>query len=402
MAVSDQKLLPSSNVVVQTVDMGLSVLAQSQTSRILRVLDPGHEFALLAAEQYARLYTALLDFTIGVIDAADGSLTGPEGGFVPGNGITSGDPALAAGVVDPKKVKNSAFGYAIAGVEYSKAAGETSVALPATDVATTKFGIIMFQINAAGTISGKVPGANQTYASSALALAAIPAVDSGHIRIGYVIVEAAGATWTAGTDAFSAATAAVFTDGANPIVFSTPERFYRIGDGVYYKAAGFAQAFSAAHVITALKWGVILVQIDAAGTISTKVPASPQAYDSFAEALAAKPALTAANIELGYIIINAGAANWDANTDDLTPGSGLAAVYFVEPEDIKAIAISGFSPVAHESVYSDDPEWVPSHGLKGALIFVAYTSDGAMVVTDAFLRVRYRPVPLNGESGASS
>ena len=105
---------------------------------------------------------------------------------------------------------------------------------------------------------------------------------------------------------------------------------YFISGVAYVKAATTALQFTAAHTVTALKHGVVLVQINAAKTISTKVVASPQAYDSAALALAAKPAPDAGNVEIGYITIEADAGNWVANTDDLTNAGDLTAATFVD------------------------------------------------------------------------
>lgn len=115
----------------------------------------------------------------------------------------------------------------------------------------------------------------------------------------------------------------------------TPEEFKTTATAVFAingvagtKAAATGLTFSAAHVVTASKFGVILVQVNAAGTISTKVPASPQAYDTAAAALAALPEPDAGKVALGYIAIAAKAATWTANTDDLTNGSDLTTATF--------------------------------------------------------------------------
>lgn len=120
---------------------------------------------------------------------------------------------------------------------------------------------------------------------------------------------------------------------------AVPEKFqvalsrYRVG-GVYVeKAAETAILFSAAHPVTASKFGVILVQTTNAGVISTKIPGATQttaqAYNSAPLALAALPAADAGKLAIGYIPIAAKAALWTANTDDLTNGSDLTTAGFV-------------------------------------------------------------------------
>lgn len=119
---------------------------------------------------------------------------------------------------------------------------------------------------------------------------------------------------------------------------AVPEKFktlytarYRIGTTNYTKAATTGLTFSSAHVVNASKFGIILVQINATGDISTKVPVSPQVYTSAAAALAAKPSPDADNIELGYLeIANSAGGAWTANTDDLTDGSDLTTATFTD------------------------------------------------------------------------
>lgn len=111
---------------------------------------------------------------------------------------------------------------------------------------------------------------------------------------------------------------------------TTTTAAYKIGGAQYTKAATDNLTFTAAHVVTATLWGIILIQINAAGTVSTKVPAATQAYASQALALAALPQADANNVALGYIIINADSGDWTANTDDMTNGSDLTTATFTD------------------------------------------------------------------------
>ena len=118
-------------------------------------------------------------------------------------------------------------------------------------------------------------------------------------------------------------------------IHSTPEQFvigaatsFRLSGAYFAKAATTALTFSSGHVVTASLYGIILVQINAAGTVSTKAPASPQAYASAAAALAALPTPDSGNVALGYIAIQNNAGDWTANTDDLTNGSDLTTASF--------------------------------------------------------------------------
>lgn len=96
------------------------------------------------------------------------------------------------------------------------------------------------------------------------------------------------------------------------------------------KAAETAVVFTAAHVVSATKFGVILIQRTPAGVTSTKVPGATQAYNTAPLALAALPTADAGNVAIGYIAIAAGAADWTANTDDLTNASDLTTATFVD------------------------------------------------------------------------
>ncbi len=139
-------------------------------------------------------------------------------------------------------------------------------------------------------------------------------------------------------------------------VGSTAERvanalfYYRIADANYSKAANAAgSVFSDAHVVSATKFGVVLVYINAAGTVITKVPLATQAYASAAAAHTAASAFDVINrtsdlCYLGRILINADAGAWTANTDDLTDGSDLTTATFIsETSSFYDLATKTFS-----------------------------------------------------------
>ena len=120
---------------------------------------------------------------------------------------------------------------------------------------------------------------------------------------------------------------------ATPEKFKTTLRFVgRLNGETFGKAATTALTFSAAHVVTASKFGIVLVQITPAGVISTKVPGATQttamAYNTAALALAALPAVDTGNVAMGYIAIANNAGDWTANTDDLTAASDVTTATF--------------------------------------------------------------------------
>lgn len=99
------------------------------------------------------------------------------------------------------------------------------------------------------------------------------------------------------------------------------------------KSAETGIAFTAAHTIgdgTGQDWGAILVQVDGAGTISTKVVGNAQNYATEEEAIDAMPGPDADNVAVGYITIQTTSNNvWTANTDDLDTGhANVAAINF--------------------------------------------------------------------------
>jgi hypothetical protein len=116
------------------------------------------------------------------------------------------------------------------------------------------------------------------------------------------------------------------------LITAAPEKFkttttaiYTISGVAYAKVAADNIVFSAADTVNTAGaagtfWGIWLVQVDAAGTVTTKSPAANQVYTSEALAIAALPAVTALNVALGYITVNSNDTDaWIANTDDLTP-----------------------------------------------------------------------------------
>lgn len=116
-----------------------------------------------------------------------------------------------------------------------------------------------------------------------------------------------------------------------PEQFKTTNRFVgRLNGETFGKAAATGISFTASHVVTASKYGCVLVQVTPTGTISTKVVASPQAYNSAAAALAALPAADSGKVAMGYIAIANNAGDWTGNTDDLTAASDVTSATFVD------------------------------------------------------------------------
>ncbi len=107
--------------------------------------------------------------------------------------------------------------------------------------------------------------------------------------------------------------------------------FVGVVDGQQFAVALDATiAFTGAHTITALKFGVVVIQVTPAGVVTSIVASATQAYDTAAEALDAAPTADAGNVVMGHIAIEADAGDWVAQTDDLTDASDLTTAAFVQ------------------------------------------------------------------------
>lgn len=118
------------------------------------------------------------------------------------------DTATGMGIGStPQNVANTAFEFHVNGKEYTKAAVAAGTALSGDDLPTAKTGAWALDIGVNGTVDITPATDNATgYASSVLALAAIPAVATDHVRMGTVAVaNATGTDFVPGTTALDAA-----------------------------------------------------------------------------------------------------------------------------------------------------------------------------------------------------
>ena len=143
----------------------------------------------------------------------------------------SGDGVLQHGTLAidavPEKFKTTTVLYwRRLGIQFTKAATTALVYSSAYTINTAaaagiKWGAFIVQVTDAGVVSTKAVAANQSYASEAAALAAIPAVDAGNTRIGKITVAAkTGAAWTATTDDMTALSDCTSTTFYNETVVS--------------------------------------------------------------------------------------------------------------------------------------------------------------------------------------
>lgn len=193
---------------------------------------------------------------------------------------------------------------------------------------------------------------------------------------------------------------------AVPEKFKTGAFSYMIAGVGYAKAAATAEVFAAAYTVTASKWGAFLIQINAAGTVTSKVVSNAQAYATEAEAILALPAPTAANVRIGYITVNADSGGWTATTDDMTDGSDCteanfystptAAPFLGNTVPVLGSALDAVSGKYVEGTLSS--EYKRSIGSATDIVVLTYTSDGSGALTAGLATVGIRAFPLNGES----
>lgn len=124
--------------------------------------------------------------------------------------------------------------------------------------------------------------------------------------------------------------------GTTPTQVASTAFQYRIDGVPYHKAAVAAGTpFSAADAINAgaaaagFFWGIWAVQVDAAGTVTTKSPAADQVYASEASAIAALPVADAGKVVIGYVTVKTKEnAEWVAISNDLTDANECTEANF--------------------------------------------------------------------------
>ena len=121
------------------------------------------------------------------------------------------DPGLTVGSSSATKLKISNTWYMINGVMYYVASAETA---PVDTVPINKYGAWALEVGTNGTIDEIGAAANTTgYASAALAVAGLPAVQTDHARLGYATVIHTGADFVGGTTEWTTAgVTEVYTD----------------------------------------------------------------------------------------------------------------------------------------------------------------------------------------------
>jgi hypothetical protein len=159
---------------------------------------------------------------------------------IPTTGLTA-SPVLAMGSTNTA-VANGAFTYNISGTPYNKSAVPAGTALSAGTIPQNLWGIYLFSINAAGTIT-VTPGANNGtgYASQSAAIAGLPATPASSVSMGYVTVtNTSSGGFVAGTTALNGTgVTANFVNSALGSSVSVNNASTFVQDlGVWYAATG--------------------------------------------------------------------------------------------------------------------------------------------------------------------
>jgi hypothetical protein len=145
-------------------------------------------------------------------------------GAIPTGEYVLSSPTLAIGS-DTSAVASAAFSYIINGSAYSRAVEATGTE-PGNDViVATKYGAVAFDIGANGTID-VIEATNQAaaeFTTAALAVAALPACASDHVRLGHITATKSDGAFTFGTTALN--------DGSSTVVYRSAIPVYDITNG---------------------------------------------------------------------------------------------------------------------------------------------------------------------------
>lgn len=195
-----------------------------------------------------------------------------------------------------------------------------------------------------------------------------------------------------GTPLFEAAAATTFTI----------EAFYQnVASVMTLRAATAAQAFTAAFTVTDGGWGVVLVQVSAAGAITTKAPNTTMAYATEEDALRNCPQPDAGNGVVGILTIEASGADFVAGTDN----TDTAASFNTANRDGHVVnaAVSAARSQGNATLGTRLKDQAGARllegkgGAGGDLLVLTARSTGAGAFTAAAVTVDFRPFPAQGE-----
>jgi len=173
---------------------------------------------------------------------------------------------------------------------------------------------------------------------------------------------------------------------------------------VVHKAITDNLEFSSAYTINTAAvagqfWGAFRIQMNSAGTISTRAVSQDQVFTIQQDAIDNCPAAASNMVDLGTITIRSGSGiAFICNTTALT-GGGVTVNYNGKASGFTLVTTGALAPVAATLVQGTmAADTVVTTAGKGTLLVVRYTSDGSFVQGDLTANVSYRPYPLNSEA----
>lgn len=187
--------------------------------------------------------------------------------------------------------------------------------------------------------------------------------------------------------------------GAAAAVTFTIEELNQLDAGVFVNvAATAAQAFSDAFTVVDGGWGVVLVQIDGAQAITTKVPQLSMGFATEADALNACPVPDSGNGVVGILTIEASGADFDATVDNTSTANAFNT--YDRSGHVVSVAI-GTDQYGNAALGQNLKDPAGRRILEGAggsdLLVLSQRSAGAADFTNGQAIVEYRPVPAGGE-----
>lgn len=229
------------------------------------------------------------------------------------------------------------------------------------------------------------------------ALAGTVAINVGFVPVGGVLDAVTLATGTTtsrfqlSTTLLRAVAAALNANTGLPTVVNKAAE-----DNIQFSSAFTVNAAAA----TGTFFGACRVQMNAAGTISTKVVSADQTYASAAAAQAAAPPADVGQVNLGTITIQAVNVAFTANTT-LLGAAGITTTYQGRASSL--VLLNGGADLSYTAgrLLFATPSTAQStrrSAVPGALLVLRYTTNGSGALTEGSFGIGVRPFPANGES----
>ncbi len=188
---------------------------------------------------------------------------------------------------------------------------------------------------------------------------------------------------------------------AGAVTFAIESFWQNVAGVLTDRAATAAQAFTDAFTVLEDGWGVVLIVVDAAGTITTRAASSTMGFGTEALALLACPGVNGDGSEgvVAVLTIEAVGGDFDATADNTDTanafnffdagGHSLTLVVDTDPQSVNATLATAIKDPAGMRI-------LDGRGDNDMLVISA-RSDGAAVTTEGTFQCEYRPSPIQGE-----